>query len=103
MRQLPVGHLERVALLATRPQGDNGDMANPTRYETEYPDLFAPLSPERRASVSAALSDDRLEGGDIRRDQVELLIRGVTEPLTDDEYRDAVLALVNRRRVATAS
>jgi len=78
---------------------EKGFMATPTRYEVQYADLFEALTLEERASVSAALADDRLEGGDIRRDQVELLVRSVTESLSDSDYLDAVLALIASRRV----
>lgn len=68
--------------------------AEPSRYELEYPELFAPLTAQRRATVSAALDDDRLEGGNISRADVELLVRSVTENMTDSEYLAATLALV---------
>ena len=62
-----------------------------SRFERDYPDLFAPLTPERRQSVSAALNDDRLEHGDVDRAQVELLVRSVTENMSDEDYLAAVL------------
>ena len=65
-----------------------------SRYELSYPELFAPLTPQRRATVSAALDDDRLEGGNIGRADVELLVRSVTENMTDAEYLAATLELV---------
>lgn len=65
-----------------------------SRYELAYPELFAPLTPQRRATVSAALDDDRLEGGNIGRADVELLVRSVTENMTDAEYLAATLELV---------
>lgn len=62
-----------------------------TSYERTYPKLFAPLPADRRASVSAALVSDQLEHGEVSRDQVALLIRGVTEDMSDHEYLTAVL------------
>lgn len=67
-----------------------------SRYETEFPDLFARLPAEHVSSVVAALNSDRLEGGTVGRADVELLVRSVTENMTDDEYLAAVLAIVNR-------
>lgn len=70
-------------------------MSAASRFEALYPDLFAQLDPARRATVAAALTDDRLEHGETSRAQVELLVRSVTESMTDDEYRAAVLEHVN--------
>ncbi|MDF1480358.1 hypothetical protein PYV02_14830 [Leifsonia sp. H3M29-4] len=66
-------------------------MPTPTRFEREYPDLFAALPANRRASVAAALTDDRLEHGDIHRADVELLVRNATENMSDEQYLAAVL------------
>ena len=62
-----------------------------TRYELAYPELFEPLTAARRASVTAALVSDQLEHGEVSRDQVALLIRSVTENMSDAEYLQAVL------------
>lgn len=62
------------------------------RYARLYPDLFAPLTDERKAAVSAALADDRLEGAVITREQVQLLIRSIMETMSDEQYVAEVLA-----------
>jgi hypothetical protein len=71
--------------------------AEPSRFETEFPDLFALLSADRRASLSAALADDRLELGTVTRAQVALLVQSITDDMTDAAYLDAVLQLTAPR------
>ena len=66
-------------------------MSTPSRYEVAFPDLYAPLTEQSRASVDAALASDRLENGPAPRELVELVIRSVTENMSDDEYTAAVL------------
>lgn len=61
------------------------------RYEAAYPELFAGLPAEWREAVGAALTSDRLEHGDVSRDQVGLVIRSITETMTDEDYVAAVL------------
>ncbi len=70
-------------------------MPTPTRFELEYPELFAALPENRRAGVAAALTDDRLEHGTVTRAQVELLVRSITENMSDAEYLAAVLNRVH--------
>lgn len=80
---------------STAKYSDNRRMKS-CRYQEQYPELFAPLSPEARENVSDALASSRLESGEASRAHVALLIRSVTENMTDDEYRDAVLEHVTR-------
>lgn len=68
-----------------------------SRYEDQYPELFAQLPAERRSSVAAALASDELEHGAPTREQVALVIRSVTDNLSDAEYLAAVLAHVQSK------
>jgi len=66
-----------------------------SRYELEYAQLFAQLPPERRRSVAAALDDLRLEHVTVTHELVALMVRSITEDLTDEQYLAAVLEVTS--------
>ena len=66
-----------------------------SRYETQFPHLFAQLPPVRPRSVAAALGDLRLEDVTITRELVALMVRSITENLTDEHYLAAVLEVTS--------
>ena len=63
----------------------------PSRYETQFPDLFAQLPVDHQRSVAAALDDLRLEDVTVTRELVALMVRSIVEDLTDEQYLAAVL------------
>jgi hypothetical protein len=69
-------------------------MPTPSRHQVAYPDLYATMTAQQRASVDAALASDRLENGPAPRELVELVVRSTTESMSDSDYVDAVMAAV---------
>ena len=72
------------------------DNAAQSRYELEFPDLFALLAEPHRSALIGSLDSDRLEGGTVTREGISLLVRCITENLSDEEFTAEVLALISK-------
>jgi hypothetical protein len=66
-----------------------------TDLEERFATLLAPLSAQDRETVLWVLANDRLEHGEPTPDQVQLLVRSITEDMDDATYLAAVMARVN--------
>jgi hypothetical protein len=66
----------------------------PCRYAQRWPDLFEPLDDDQKQRVSDALSNNRLEGWEPRRDDVADLVDRELGRIDTAEYIRRTMAKV---------